>query len=62
MSYLIAIVALAVVLAWKAYNFKTQIPYPPGPPAEPIIGHTRKLPPENLAERYHQLAQVYGAL
>ncbi|KAK0213849.1 hypothetical protein IW262DRAFT_1322869, partial [Armillaria fumosa] len=33
---------------------------PPGPPADPIIGHIRSLPPVDQPEVFHEWAKTYG--
>ena len=36
-------------------------PFPPGPPAEPIIGHLRLIPPNNDRPRFfYELGRKYG--
>ena len=35
-------------------------PYPPSPPADPIIGHALRLPTENLAEKLYEWGKIYG--
>jgi hypothetical protein len=38
-----------------------QPPLPPGPPADPLIGHIRFLPDENIrAAVFHEWLQQYG--
>jgi hypothetical protein len=34
--------------------------YPPGPPANPILGHALRLPTKHLEEKFHEWAQIYG--
>jgi hypothetical protein len=56
-----AIIALAlagVLFVLKKRFFR--IPYPPSPPADPIIGHVRRLPSESLEDRLSQWARIYG--
>ncbi|KAG5638040.1 hypothetical protein H0H81_002160 [Sphagnurus paluster] len=35
-------------------------PLPPGPPADPIIGHVRKMPTEKLENTLYEWGKVYG--
>jgi hypothetical protein len=61
--FFLGIFCAVVAVTWRAYRLKqSQYPYPPGPPADPIIGHARKLPTERVEEKFHEWAQVYGAL
>lgn len=40
---------------------RQKLSLPPGPPAEPIIGHLRRLPDEQvMAEVFHEWSQKYG--
>jgi len=56
--YVAAAIFLSVLFL---YSRKPQAyPYPPGPPADPIIGHIRKLPRVKLEEKLHEWAQEYG--
>ncbi|KAF9002131.1 hypothetical protein BDQ17DRAFT_1243587 [Cyathus striatus] len=43
--YYIAL-AFAVFLVWSRRG-RTRVPYPPGPPSEPILGHLRVMPSSN---------------
>ena len=36
------------------------LPYPPGPPADPIIGHLRIIPKEDRHEVFHGWSKTYG--
>ncbi|KAL0578234.1 hypothetical protein V5O48_003771 [Marasmius crinis-equi] len=33
---------------------------PPGPPADPLIGHLRSIPTEKMAETFHEWSKTYG--
>jgi len=33
---------------------------PPGPPADPIIGHVRIMPTTNHGDVFHDWAKIYG--
>jgi hypothetical protein len=62
MALLLLVIATLAAVVWRAYrSAKRQYPYPPGPPADPIIGHARKMPSDNVEETFHEWAQVYGA-
>ncbi|KAG6832007.1 hypothetical protein H0H92_006043 [Tricholoma furcatifolium] len=51
------VVALAAV---KATLSKKRPPLPPGPPADPLIGHIRSIPPENQDLWFYELGRTYG--
>ncbi|KAG5729423.1 O-methylsterigmatocystin oxidoreductase [Termitomyces sp. T112] len=54
--------AAAVLVAWRAKKIlsKQKIPLPPGPPADPIIGHIRLIPSEGQDIYFYELGQTYG--
>lgn len=57
LGLLLAATALfALFLHWK----RTQVPYPPGPPAYPLIGHLLALPTTYQEQPYRDLAKKYG--
>ncbi|THU78576.1 hypothetical protein K435DRAFT_876480 [Dendrothele bispora CBS 962.96] len=39
---------------------KSKLPFPPGPPKEPILGHLRVMPSEDQGDVFHEWAKVYG--
>ena len=39
---------------------KNRLPYPPGPPADPVLGHLRIMPTENQEEVFHEWSKKYG--
>lgn len=40
---------------------RLRLPLPPSPPAEPMIGHVRRLPyAQVMAEVFHEWSQKYG--
>ncbi|KAF9456702.1 cytochrome P450 [Collybia nuda] len=39
---------------------KNIAPLPPGPPADPIIGHLRLIPPENQQTLFYKWGKIYG--
>jgi hypothetical protein len=50
-------------LAWFAKSRLSKYPpLPPGPPGEPILGHTRVIPPEKQEILFYELAKVYGTI
>ena len=48
-----------VLAVWFIKSRKTSSP-PPGPPADPIIGHLRVIPSTNQADVFHGWAKIYG--
>lgn len=54
--------ALVVVLAARRLLKKRQeLPLPPSPPADPLIGHLRVFPsPKDTAEVFHEWSRQYG--
>jgi hypothetical protein len=55
---LIALIISSAVL-WATLSSKRH-PHPPGPPAEPIIGHIRIIPQEKMGEKFLEWAHTYG--
>ena len=51
-------IALTVLLIWK--TFINSINLPPGPPADLLIGHARKLPTNKAYEVYAKWKENYG--
>ncbi|KAG6845120.1 hypothetical protein H0H87_000547 [Tephrocybe sp. NHM501043] len=56
---LLSITAIALV-AWKARLSKERRRLPPGPPADPLIGHIRLIPPEGQDIFFYELGKKYG--
>ncbi|KAK0201237.1 cytochrome P450 [Desarmillaria ectypa] len=51
------------ILVWlfrRRLGLARQESLPPGPPADPIIGHLRVIPPAGLPEVFHGWAKTYG--
>jgi hypothetical protein len=61
---ILSFVCILVVCAFLARRFARkprQLPLPPGPPADPMIGHLRSLPREDTrAVVFHNWLQQYG--
>ena len=53
-------VLVASVLWWHLKRKNTDLPYPPGPPSDPLIGHLRVAPLKNHADVYHEWSKQYG--
>jgi hypothetical protein len=56
----LTIVSVVVYLGIKPYLRFFPAPLPPSPPAEPFIGHWRKLPLENAHLQYMKDAETYS--
>ncbi|KAF8074603.1 cytochrome P450 [Lyophyllum atratum] len=56
------IVALSVVaLVFLRHRLsRKHIPLPPGPPADPLIGHLLRIPPAGQDVFFHELGKLYG--
>ena len=39
-----------------------RLPLPPGPPADPFIGHLRKMPRDRTSETLHEWSKIYGPI
>ncbi|KAG5641232.1 hypothetical protein DXG03_005689, partial [Asterophora parasitica] len=50
----------ASLFLWIRGPVRTHPPLPPGPPAEPIIGHLRKIPSEDQENQFYEWGKVYG--
>lgn len=54
----VAGLSLAYVVSTKLHSRKS---LPPGPAADPFIGHLRKIPPVQQAEVFHEWAKQHGS-
>ena len=54
----LVLVPLLAIALWRLS--RARYPYPPGPTADPFIGHLRILLTDQLFEKFHDLAQIYG--
>ncbi|KAF8989158.1 cytochrome P450 [Cyathus striatus] len=57
--YHLALAIVGVCLLWSRRR-RIRAPYPPGPPADPIIGHLRVLPSSNQAVVFREMSKIYG--
>uniref|UniRef100_A0A0W0EW71 Putative cytochrome P450 n=1 Tax=Moniliophthora roreri TaxID=221103 RepID=A0A0W0EW71_MONRR len=55
----VALLTLAIL--WASHK-RGKSPLPPGPTADPFIGHLRLMPRENQAETFHEWSKTYGNL
>ncbi|KAF4570982.1 hypothetical protein EYR36_008309 [Pleurotus pulmonarius] len=54
------VLSLVGLLAYLTSRSMKRPPLPPGPPADPLIGHLRVLPTEKHAEVYLEWSKIYG--
>ncbi|KAF9259613.1 cytochrome P450 [Marasmius fiardii PR-910] len=59
------LISVGVVVAglWIAFALSKRTgrpPLPPGPPGDPIIGHLRFFPTQDVGEHFHEWAKTYG--
>ncbi|KAF9002128.1 putative O-methylsterigmatocystin oxidoreductase [Cyathus striatus] len=57
--YLVLCLATITVLIWSR-RIRARPPYPPGPPADPIIGHLRVMPQGNQETVFRDWSKIYG--
>ena len=58
--YILAIVVVGLLVINVAFRSPKHTSLPPGPPAEPLIGHARLIPREGHADFYHEMRKSYG--
>ncbi|KAG6837602.1 hypothetical protein H0H93_006123 [Arthromyces matolae] len=57
----VALATAAIFVAWRAkVALSGRQKLPPGPPADPIIGHMRLFPPEGQDLWFYELGKTYG--
>lgn len=54
----VAVTALVAVSKWKGSQ---SLPYPPGPPSDPIIGNARAMASDELERVFAAWGKKYGA-
>lgn len=58
---LLAILSLCILVVPRIIRHRRQkLPYPPGPPADPILGHLRFIPTNDAYETFHEWSKQYG--
>ncbi|KAG9224423.1 hypothetical protein CCMSSC00406_0009465 [Pleurotus cornucopiae] len=50
------------LLVWNSTKSNRKTPLPPGPPADPLIGHLLRFPSENAELAFHEWSKQYGKL
>ncbi|KAF9459534.1 cytochrome P450 [Collybia nuda] len=58
--YLLALFGCALLYTYFRIRSKHRPPLPPGPPADPIIGHLRLIPPDGQETLFYELGKKYG--
>ncbi|ESK90250.1 cytochrome p450 [Moniliophthora roreri MCA 2997] len=60
-SSILILLVVTAFLGWFLTNKLKRNPnLPPGPTAEPLLGHLRLIPSQGQAETFHQWAKIYG--
>ena len=52
--------ALGIIVVYLFLRIKRSRRLPPGPPADPLIGHLRVLPREDPHHTYYEWSKLYG--
>ena len=60
LNALLLAAVVVVIIANLKFRTANDLSLPPGPPAEPLIGHSRLLPRTHQAEFYHEMRKSYG--
>jgi len=58
--WLIAIIFIVLGLKRLASALRSKFPLPPGPPADPFIGHLRYIPSDNPEDKFSEWSKQYG--
>ncbi|KAJ7759624.1 cytochrome P450 [Mycena metata] len=53
------VTAILLHFLWRPKSVHS-LPFPPGPPRDPVIGHLRYMPTKNRATVFHEWAKTYG--
>jgi hypothetical protein len=54
------LLSLTCLVVWYNRDSKKHDPLPPGPPAEPLIGHLRLIPPVGQETLFYKWGKIYG--
>jgi hypothetical protein len=58
--YLLIALALACAFLY-VFGRRQSLPYPPGPPSDPVIGHLKRIPAGDFPKQLVQWAREHGA-
>ncbi|KAL4259189.1 cytochrome P450 family protein [Pleurotus pulmonarius] len=58
--YISTALAFLYLLALLHRRSKKRLPLPPGPPADPLIGHLRVMPTQKHEQVFHEWSKLYG--
>lgn len=58
--YIVLIAGIACVLYLRRKRTPANTRLPPGPPADPLIGHLRIFPMKDQPEIFHEWSKQYG--
>ncbi|KAJ8081659.1 hypothetical protein PM082_007505 [Marasmius tenuissimus] len=58
-QFVVALLAGGALL-WSIKRATRRTGLPPGPPADPLIGHLRIIPTQKLPETFHEWSRIYG--
>jgi len=56
----IVIICIAIGLKRLASASRSKLSLPPGPPADPVIGHLRYIPSDNPEDKFSEWSKQYG--
>ncbi len=64
MDNTLIVIALSLVclFAYLKRSSTNRPPLPPGPPADPLIGHLRVMPSDNHGLVFHEWSKTYGMI
>ncbi|RDB17663.1 hypothetical protein Hypma_001219 [Hypsizygus marmoreus] len=61
MSFPVVLGGIAILVAlWLKGNSRNRPPLPPGPPADPILGHLRHIVSEHEEKQFYDWGKIYG--
>ena len=61
-AIVVPLVFLSMLVIYDYIRKRPKSPLPPGPPADPLIGHLRVMPTKNQEDVFHEWGKLYGLL